>query len=250
MPWCARCGTALSSHELAQGYEEIEDESVYVKFKLKSGQKIGDDFTTDENTYILAWTTTPWTLPGNVALAVGKDINYAAVTVEREITQGGPKIISGETYILAVDVLPKQHNAFFYRDGKTAEEVQADLLEGNAKKIAEKYSKKVAKGATLIGLEYEPLYEIQGFKKKENDYTVIVGDFVSTEDGAGVVHIAPAFGEDDFQASKKNHLSILVTTNERGLMDTHGYPWHELIFKTRDKKDKTANALIKCAAKR
>ncbi|MEK7086792.1 MAG: class I tRNA ligase family protein, partial [Patescibacteria group bacterium] len=81
IPWCTRCGTALSSHELAQGYKEVSDTSVYVKFKLKPNQKIGN-FITDDKTYILAWTTTPWTLPGNVALAVGKDIEYLCIDVE------------------------------------------------------------------------------------------------------------------------------------------------------------------------
>jgi isoleucyl-tRNA synthetase len=78
VPWCPRCGTALSSHELAQGYMDVKDLSVYAKFKVTPGQKIGDT-AIDENTYILAWTTTPWTLPGNVALAVGEDIEYVEI---------------------------------------------------------------------------------------------------------------------------------------------------------------------------
>lgn len=208
VPWCARCGTALSSHEIAQGYEEVEDESVYVKFKLKAGQKFGNDFVVDDNTFMLAWTTTPWTLPGNVALAVGKGVSYALTKTD-----------SGELFVLAQN---RAESLF------TGSEIIHAL-----------------KGENLIGLSYEPIYHIEGFEKKENDYTVIAGDFVSTEDGTGIVHIAPAFGDDDFQVGKKNNLSVLVTTNERGLMETPGYSWHELIFKTREKKDKTANALIK-----
>lgn len=208
VPWCSRCGTALSSHEIAQGYEEIAEESVYVKFKLKSGQKIGESFVTDENTFMLAWTTTPWTLPGNTALAVGENMSYTAV---RQV---------GATFLLAKD---------------RAAKLFPDAIDEAAQKL---------QGKDMVGVEYEPLYKIEGFEKKENDYTVIAGDFVSTADGTGIVHIAPAFGEDDFQVGKKNNLSVLMTTNERGLMETPGYTWDGLIFKTRDKKDKTANALI------
>ena len=236
VPWCARCGTALSSHELAQGYEETEDESVYVKFKLKSGQNIGDNFTTDENTFILAWTTTPWTLPGNVALAVGTDITYirAAIVPNASVAKrdGSYEIARTQSVYLAraaLEKLTKLHEGFYIDPNSNINlRIEGEIL-----------------GKKLIGLSYEPLYKIRGFKKKPNDYTVIAGDFVFTEEGTGIVHIAPAFGEDDFQASKKNELSVLVTTNERGLMQTPGESWNELIFKTRDKKDKTANALIK-----
>jgi isoleucyl-tRNA synthetase len=157
VPWCPRCGTGLSSHELAQGYQDVKDLSVTVKFKIK-GQ---------DNTYILAWTTTPWTLPGNVALAVGKDIDYIKVKVAEEY------------FILAkarVSILSEGY------------EIIEELI-----------------GKDLIGLEYEPLYPylgntISGIEKEKLNkaYKVYNADFVTTEDGSGVVHTAVMYGIDDF----------------------------------------------------
>jgi len=162
VPWCPRCGTALSSHELAQGYEDVKDLSVYVKFRVK-GQ---------ENTFILAWTTTPWTLPGNVVLAVGKDIDYVKIKVGEE------------TYILAktrLSIITEQYEII-----------------------------KELKGKDLIGLEYEPLYPYLENIISENEkpklekaYKVYGADFVTTEDGTGVVHIAPMYGIDDFDIGTK-----------------------------------------------
>ncbi len=174
VPWCPRCGTALSSHELAQGYEDIKDLSVYVKFKVK-GQ---------ENTFILAWTTTPWTLPGNVALAVGENIKYTALRIQG--TQ--------ELYILANDRI-----ASVFKD-QPIEIVHENIL-----------------GKDLVGLEYEPLYPF--FKnvisesekpKLDKAYKVYLADFVTTEDGTGVVHTAVMYGQDDF-----------VLGNEIGLPKHH-----------------------------
>ena len=157
VPWCPRCGTTLSSHELAQGYENVKDLSVYAKFKIK-GQ---------DNTYILAWTTTPWTLPGNVALAVGKKIDY--VQIEKE----------NEFLILA--------------------KARLSVVEGEYKIVKE------FKGKDLIGLEYEPLYSyllntISDLEKQklEKAYKVYDAPFVTTEDGTGVVHTAVMYGIDDF----------------------------------------------------
>jgi isoleucyl-tRNA synthetase len=125
VPWCPRCGTALSSHELAQGYQDVKDLSVFAKFKLVPGQKWGTDFETKDSAYILAWTTTPWTLPGNVALAVGKDIMYTALRIEGV----------AELYIVAKDLIET-----VFKDQKI-EIVHDDIL-----------------GSMLIGLEYVPLY--------------------------------------------------------------------------------------------
>ncbi|MFA6325357.1 MAG: class I tRNA ligase family protein, partial [Candidatus Paceibacterota bacterium] len=157
VPWCPRCGTTLSSHELAQGYEDVKDLSVYVKFKV-----IGQ-----ENTYILAWTTTPWTLPGNVALAVGKDIEYIKIKKENEV------LILAKTRLSIID-----------SEYKIIEEL---------------------KGKDLIGLEYEPLYPYFGNIisqdekiKLEKAFKVYEANFVTTEDGTGVVHTAVMYGVDDF----------------------------------------------------
>ena len=158
VPYCPRCGTSLSSHELAQGYkEDTEDPSVYIKFKLKGTKK-------DE--YFLVWTTTPWTLPSNVALAVGKKVDYVKVEHKKQIL------------ILA--------------------EARLEVLRGKYKVI------KKLKGKSLVNLEYEPLYNF--VKHKEKSHYVLPADFVSTEDGTGIVHTAVMYGVDDFELGKKYKL--------------------------------------------
>jgi len=157
VPWCPRCGTALSSHELAQGYEDVKDLSIYVKFKIKD----------QKDTYVLAWTTTPWTLPGNVALAVGKNVDYVKIKT------------NGEFLILAkarLSIIIEPHE------------------------IVEEF-----KGGELIGFEYEPLFPYltetisESEKPKlEKAYKIYGADFVTTEDGTGVVHTAVMYGQDDF----------------------------------------------------
>ncbi len=162
LPWCPRCGTALSSHELAQGYQDDKDLSVYAKFKV-----VGE-----ENTYILAWTTTPWTLPGNVALAVGKDILYSEVELD------------GTRYIAAKD----------------------RIIDNESFKTNPSYKHiKDIKGTELVGLKYEPLYPfmLEKFGDKnteafEKAFQVYVADFVNTTDGTGIVHTAVMYGQDDF----------------------------------------------------
>ena len=186
VPWCPRCGTALSSHELAQGYKTVTDTSVYIKFKLKtqnSKLKIGKD------TYILSWTTTPWTLPGNVALAVGGNISYKVIKL---------KVESGkyENYILASDLT----NSIF--PNKPFEVVQDNI-----------------KGKDLIGLEYEPLFDIPKLKT-ETAYKVYAADFVTTTDGTGIVHTAVMYGDDDYQLGKKIGLPQHHTVDEAGKFKT------------------------------
>ncbi len=160
--WCPRCGTGLSSHELAQGYKEVIDQSAYLKFRVKPGQSIRN-WAVTEATYILAWTTTPWTLPGNLALAVGDDIDYVLVRSKER-----PK----ETYILAKDRLSALGMP---TEGATA-----------------------VKGRNLVGLEYEPLFEVPSLRSPKS-YKVYPADFVSTGDGTGVVHTAVMYGEDDYR---------------------------------------------------
>ncbi len=150
VPYCPRCGTALSSHEVALGYKDVEDPSVYVKLKV----------TGEDNTYLLVWTTTPWTLPGNVAVAVGPAIRYAKVEHE------------GETLILAEGLIEK--------------------VLGEGAKAIETFP-----GEDLTRLTYDgPVFELSDRAPEASP--VIAGDFVTTEDGTGLVHIAPAFGEDDY----------------------------------------------------
>jgi isoleucyl-tRNA synthetase len=175
VPYCPRCGTPLSSHEVAQGYEDVEDPSVYVRFPLRDKPGV----------YFLVWTTTPWTLPGNVALAVGENIDY--VQVEGPSPDGEGK----EQLILA-----------------------ASLLEQALKDHAEYKVVKRFKGKDLLGQHYNPLYT---FLPVEQDYAyVVAGDFVSTEDGTGIVHIAPAFGADDLATGDKYGLPILRTVAADG----------------------------------
>jgi isoleucyl-tRNA synthetase len=169
VPWCPRCGTVLSSHELAQGYEDIKDLSVYVKFKIK-GQ---------ENTFVLAWTTTPWTLPGNIALAVGENIIY--VKIKKSALESSKRTDLNEPEFL---ILAKE---------------KLSVIDGEYKIIEE------VKGKDLVGLEYEPLYPFlqntisdSEKHKLEKAYKVYEADFVTTEDGTGVVHTAVMYGQDDF----------------------------------------------------
>ncbi|MBI2630700.1 isoleucine--tRNA ligase [Candidatus Nomurabacteria bacterium] len=173
VPWCPRCGTALSSHELAQGYEDVKDLSVYVKFPVKDGSASGGKVS---NTYILAWTTTPWTLPGNVALAVGENIDYVKI----KVTNGGKE----EFYILA-----KTKLSMITEPYEIAEEI---------------------KGAGLVGLEYEPLFPFlkntiseREKLKLDKAYRVHLANFVTTADGTGVVHTAVMYGQDDFELGTK-----------------------------------------------
>ena len=168
VPFCPRCGTPLSSHEVAQGYKDVTEESVFVAFKLKN--KKGE--------YILAWTTTPWTLPGNIALAVGKKIDYVKV-----------KLADGDLIILAKKRL--------------------DVLRGDYKIVEE------MKGKDLIGLEYEPLYEIKE-AQNENSHKIIAADFVTTEDGTGIVHTAGMYGEDDYNLCKEKNLPLVHTVEQDG----------------------------------
>jgi len=179
-PHCPRCGTSLSSHEVAQGYQDdVEDPSVYIKFKVV-GKSLGN-FPLDKLTYFLAWTTTPWTLPGNTALAVASDAKYAVVEVDGE-------------YLILADAKRQQVKLGDYR-------------------VVGKVS-----GGDLAGLHYEPLYRVDIFSSKEDKppYRIIVGDFVSMEEGTGIVHIAPAYGEIDFEVGEKEGLPLVHTVDLQG----------------------------------
>ncbi|PIR41090.1 MAG: isoleucine--tRNA ligase [Candidatus Yanofskybacteria bacterium CG10_big_fil_rev_8_21_14_0_10_46_23] len=175
LPWCYRCGTALSSHEVAQGYKVVEDTSVFVKFKLKSGQRIGN-WEVREDTFVLAWTTTPWTLPGNVALAVGAEIDYVTIA-------------SGEeTFILSGDLKN------LIPEGQIVDEL---------------------KGQDLVGLEYQPLFEVAALKS-DKSYKIYLADFVTTNEGTGVVHTAVMYGEDDYELGEKLGLPMFHTVDPQG----------------------------------
>ncbi len=220
VPWCTRCGTSLSSHELAQGYKEVEDASVYVKFKLHPGQKI-ESHTTDGHTYILSWTTTPWTLPGNVALAVGKDINYIQATID---SSDVPQFKKGETIIFARGA---DKNIFGNVLGYGPHPHEGDLSWANVNYLGK--GNVVLSGvdgflgSDLIGLSYEPLFDVKTLHG-ETSYKVYDADFVTTTDGTGVVHTAVMYGEDDYALGKSVHLPQRHTVDEMGrfLPEVHG----------------------------
>ncbi len=219
VPYCYRCGTALSSHEVAQGYQTVKDNSVYVKFRIVSGQKIGGVVLGD-GAYFLAWTTTPWTLPGNVALAVNPKIQYRWMK--------GPE--RGEWFVVAKD----QSEALEGKIKYPAEDVLDPEVEYDAG-LTMSFS-----GNDLIGLKYEPLYETAG-KDKEKGYKIVAGDFVTTTDGTGIVHIAPAFGEDDATVGKENDLPTLLTVETDGTLSKgFGLPGEGIAVKKKNDKNRYA----------
>ena len=185
MPYCPRCGTALSSHEVAQGYKDVKDLTCVAKFKV-----VGKD-----NTYILAWTTTPWTLPSNLALCVNKSYEY--VEVKANIgTDDEPKY---ENYILAKDLLESVLKETPYEVVKTF------------------------KGEELLGTKYEKLMPFAKVEGKA--YEVIHGDYVTLTDGTGIVHIAPAYGEDDSLVAKQNGITFVNLVDKEGKFVKEVEPW-------------------------
>lgn len=185
VPYCPRCGTALSSHEVAQGYKDVKDSSIYVKFKVKG-----------EDKYILVWTTTPWTLQGNVALAVNKSYTYVEV------------LHNEEHLILAKELLIRLDGEY---------EITREF-----------------KGEELLGLEYEQMFKFETPEKKA--FYVIHGDFVTLTDGTGIVHIAPAFGEDDNLVGKKNDLPLINLVDSEGNFTDEVEPWKGMFVKKADPK--------------
>ena len=185
MPYCPRCGTALSSHEVAQGYKDVKDLTCIAKFKVKG----------KENTYILAWTTTPWTLPSNLALCVNKSYIYAEVKVNAG-TEEEPKY---ENYILAKDLI-------------------SAVLKDKEYELVKEF-----KGEELLGTEYE---QLMPFAKPEGKaFVVIHGDYVTLTDGTGIVHIAPAYGEDDSLVAKQNGIAFVNLVDKSGKFVKEVEPW-------------------------
>lgn len=196
VPYSPTSGTPLSSHEVAQGYKEIADPSIFVRFPLKD----------EEGVYFMAWTTTPWTLPGNAALAVKEDADYVQVEVETD--EGGT-----EQLILAEALVTKV----------------LELDEDTEPKIVKRY-----KGKDLLGKRYNPLYN---FVPTDKDYAyVVAGDFVTLGDGTGIVHIAPAFGEDDNRMGMEHDLPFFITVTDNGRMIEAVDKFKGMWFKDADKE--------------
>ncbi len=205
---CPRCETTLSQSEVSEGYKDVKDLSVIAKFELID----------EPNTFILAWTTTPWTLPGNVALAVGEDISYTKFKVKK-----GDYI--GQTYITA--------------QGKMADALKNGNIPPAGGNFEELGKISTIKGSELVGLKYKPLWPeyVEGLRKNNKLYPrqsassprksasqgegwqIYDADFVTTEEGTGVVHIAPAFGEDDMALGKEKNLPFIQHVDMNGIID-------------------------------
>ena len=187
VPYCPRCGTALSSHEVAQGYKDVKETSIFVRFKIKGR----------ENAYFLAWTTTPWTLPSNVALCVNPEEDYSEI------------IADGKTYVLAKALVPSLFEEY--------EEVS------------------VKKGKEYEYVEYEPLFDFVKNTLKKKAYYVTCDGYVTLTDGSGIVHIAPAFGEDDANVGRKYDLPFVKLVDDRGNMSEECGTLKGLFVKDADK---------------
>ncbi len=193
VPYCARCGTSLSSHEVAQGYQTVKDPSIFVRFRLKEDEV---DF--------LVWTTTPWTLAGNVALAVHPDVDYVRVKTESD----GADLILAEALV----------------------SVALPLEEGDevpVHEIVERF-----KGSDLVGKRYEPILPFMD--GGDEAYRVIAADFVTTEDGTGLVHIAPAYGDDDMKVGRNEGLPLLHPVDLEGRYIPEVTPWAGMFVKDAD----------------
>lgn len=203
-PYSPAAGTGLSSHELNQPgtYKMVKDTTVVAQFKIKKDEKSSAIFDgIDTDLYFLAWTTTPWTLPSNTALAVGKNIEYVLVETFNQYTFESIKVV------LAKDLVGK------YFSEKNAE-LKLEEYKAGDKNIPFKVLKSF-KGIDLEGIRYEQLLPYA--TPLEGDaFRVIIGDFVTTEDGTGIVHIAPSFGADDFRVAKQNGIGYLTLVDKRG----------------------------------
>ncbi|MCI8549408.1 MAG: isoleucine--tRNA ligase, partial [Lachnospiraceae bacterium] len=198
VPYCPRCGTPLSSHEVAQGYRDVKERSAVVRFKVK-----------DEDAYILAWTTTPWTLPSNIALCVHPDEEYAKV-----------KAADGKVYYMASALLDTILGRLA-EEGKPAYEVLATY-----------------KGKELEYKEYEPLFDCAkqvADKQKKKAFYVVCDGYVTLTDGTGVVHQAPAFGEDDARVGRKYDMPFVQLVDGKGNM-TEDTPFAGMFVKDADPK--------------
>ncbi len=180
LPYCPRCSTPLSSHEVSQGYKTVQDPSVYVKFLVLNPFKLGLNlnFNFKSNLFFLVWTTTPWTLPANTAIAINSKLKYKILLDEEK-----------EQYFIS-------YNA----------------VDNNLKLVGE------IEGKKLIGLKYQPLYSYSLKEEDKKVYEVVEGDFISLEEGTGLVHIAPAFGEEDMKLSRQKNLLMIKNIDDKGYL--------------------------------
>ncbi|MFA7314950.1 MAG: isoleucine--tRNA ligase [Candidatus Magasanikbacteria bacterium] len=213
MQICPHCVTPLANFEVTQGYKDIKDLSATVKFRVVD-EEFKDKFgLSDRELYILAWTTTPWTLPGNVLLATGKDIDYV--------------VVKGE------------HNYYL-----AAKELVADVFQTKNKCDYTLIS--TMKGEELVGVKYEPLFPY--FANTKNAFKVVVGDFVTTEEGTGIVHIAPAFGDDDYKLGEEHKVGWVQHVEMNGHFTVDVLDFADQEVKPKDDHTKTDVEIIKWLA--
>ena len=200
LPYCPRCGTVLSSHELALGYDEVKDKSIYVTFPLqdKSGREL------------VVWTTTPWTLPSNVAAAVHPEMTYVVLEASEGPLKGRKLVVAEERAKVAAGFL------------KLALPGEKEAPAGwSAAAISSKFA-----GETLVGLEYTRPFDIVPMPDDKRHSVVVPGAFVTSEDGSGIVHMAPAFGADDYAAGKEHNLALVRPVGADGTFT--GTSWPEI----------------------
>lgn len=210
---CTRCETTLSQQEVSEGYKDIKDLSATAKFELIDGPSTGSG---QARTFVLAWTTTPWTLVGNVALAVGEKISYSKIKTGDDI------------FILAKDRL-------------------VDVMKDKKYEIISEF-----KGKELIGKKYKPLFDYyvnKGLQNEKNGWQIYAADFVTTEEGTGVVHIAPAFGEDDLNLSYQYKLPFVQHVGMDGIVKKEAVDFAGLSVKPMEDHQKTDVEVIKYLAK-
>jgi len=204
LPYCPRCSTPLSSHEVSLGYEIVKDPSLYIKFEITNPKSsLLQQYKIQDTRYkiqLLVWTTTPWTLPANVAIAVDSKLDYKLWQIKDEVLISYIKPPQKETKLISSEALPAQAGR-----NKVLPNEERQVLIGEIK------------GKELIGEKYEPLY-FHSLKEQEGKkiYEVVEGNFISTKEGTGLVHMAPAFGEDDMELSKKAGLAFIKNIDDKG----------------------------------
>ena len=194
VPYCPRCGTALSSHEVAQGYKDVKEVSIFVTFPVIPD---AEHSFVDGSESFIAWTTTPWTLPSNVGLCVNADEDYVTV------------LCGEKKYILAAELVE-------------------NVLGEDTTELAR------FKGSQLVGIHYKPLFDFPVNHKGRDAWRIVSDDYVTLTDGAGIVHLAPAFGEDDARVGRKWELPFVQLVDARGRL-TGGTPWDGTFVKEADK---------------
>ncbi|MFH0854227.1 MAG: isoleucine--tRNA ligase [bacterium] len=227
---CPRCETTLSQSEVAEGYKDVKDLSVIAKFELVD----------EPNTFVLAWTTTPWTLIGNVALAVGEDIEYVVVDVV--MREGVLKVVDIDK--IEDTKIPK----LYIERLVLAKDRVEDVLKDKTYKIIKEF-----KGKDLLGKKYRSVFDYysnnENLENKENGWKIYAGDFVTTEEGTGIVHIAPAFGEDDMNLGKKYNLPFIQHIGMDGIIKKEAADFAGMSVKPSGDHTKTDVEIIKYLAK-